>query len=182
MVEKRILEALKKDDKLVLKAIYLEHKPAFLNFARRFNINDEDSLDIYQDAIMALRENGLKGHLDTLKSELKSYLFSIGKYMIYDRLKEKKKLFAKETIEEPVDFDSLKTTRIDYNFSERQRQLQHALKLLGAQCQKVLNLFYFRGFSLDEIVIELSYNNKDVVKSQKSRCIKTLKTIINKTK
>lgn len=179
MIDKPVLIALKNDDKLVLKTIYLEHKPAFLNFARKFNINNEDSLDIYQDAILALRENGLKGNLDTVKTELKTYLFSIGKYMIYKRLKEKKKLHLVDSMEETSVFDEIKINNMDYNFNERQRQLQKALNSLGTQCQSLLNLFYVRGFTLDEIVKELNYNNKDVAKSQKSRCLKSLKKIIN---
>lgn len=181
MVESKILKALKNDDRSVLKSIYVEHKSAFISFAKKFPVSEEDIVDIYQDAIIALRENALKGHMDNLKSELKTYLFSIGKYMIYNRLKEKKKLHLIETIEEPDDFDLLQITQINYDVSERERQLQYAFNQLGEKCQKVIHLFYFRGFTLDDIVKELNYNNKDVVKSQKSRCIKHLKAIITNT-
>lgn len=180
MTDDSLIKALKNDDRSVLKSVYLNNKMAFIAFANRYELSNDDVLDVYQDAIIALRENALKGHLDGLKSELKTYLFSIGKYMIYNRLKEKNKLFVSETIEEPDDFDELKITDIGYDFSPRQRQLQKAFKQLGEQCQNVLNLFYFRGYTLDDIVTKLNYNNKDVVKSQKSRCLKTLKDIIRK--
>ncbi len=179
MTESEILVALKNDDKSVLKSVYLEHKSGFIGFAKTYNIDSEDALDIYQDAIIALRENALKGHLVNLKSKLKTYLFSIGKYMFYKRLKEKKKLHLVLSIEEKNDFDELKITDIDYNFSTRQRQLQIAFNSLGTQCKALLSLFYMRGFTLDEIVEELNYNSKDVAKSQKSRCLKSLKKIIS---
>lgn len=179
MVESKIIVALKSDDKSVLKSVYLEHKSAFGGFAKSYNIDNEDALDIYQDVIIALRENALKGHLDNLKSGLKTYLFSIGKYMIYKRLKEKQKLHLVHSMEESNDFDEQKITDIDYNFNTRQRQLQIAFKSLGSQCKTLLNLFYLRGFTLDEIVEELNYNSKDVAKSQKSRCLKSLKKLIN---
>ena len=179
MIESKILVALKNDDKTVLKSVYLEHKPAFIGFAKTYNIVNEDALDIYQDAIIALRENALKGHLDNLKSGLKTYLFSIGKYMFYKRLKEKQKLHLIHSIEETSDFDELKIKDVDYNFNTRQRQMQQGFKSLGAQCKRLLSLFYMRGFTLDEIVEELNYNSKDVAKSQKSRCLKSLKQTIN---
>lgn len=175
MVESNILIALKNDDKSVLKSVYLEHKAAFIGFAKTYNIDNEDALDIYQDAIIALRENALKGHLDNLKSGLKTYLFSIGKYMFYKRLKEKNKLHLTDSINEKNDTYELIIKDIDYNFSTRQRQLQTAFNSLGEQCKTILNLFYLRGFTLDEIAEELNYNNKDVAKSQKSRCLKSLK-------
>ena len=99
--------------------------------------------------------------------------------MIYKRLKEKQKLHLVHSIKESNDFDELNITDIDYNFNTRQRQLQIAFKSLGSQCKTLLNLFYLRGFTLDEIVEELNYNSKDVAKSQKSRCLKSLKKIIN---
>jgi len=179
MIENDIFVALKNDDKSVLKSVYLEHKPAFIGFAKTYNIDREDALDIYQDAIIALRENALKGHLVDLKSGLKTYLFSIGKYMCYKRLKEKEKLHLSYSAKETSALDELKITDIDYNFNTKQRKLQIAFKSLGPQCQTLLNLFYMRGFSLDEIVEELNYSNKDVAKSQKSRCLKSLKKIIN---
>ncbi len=43
-----------------------------------------------------------------LKSGLKTYLFSIGKYMFYKRLKERQKLHLIHSIEETSDFDELK--------------------------------------------------------------------------
>ena len=94
-------------------------------------------------------------------------------------LKEKKKLHLVHSIEEKNDFDELKITDIDYNFSTRQRQLQIAFNSLGTQCKALLSLFYMRGFTLDEIVEELNYNSKDVAKSQKSRCLKSLKQTVN---
>ena len=175
MKDKAIVDALKNGNSAALKAVYLEHKSAFIGFAKTYNIDNEDALDIYQDAIIALRENALNGHIDNLKSGLKTYLFSIGKYMCYKRLKEKKKLHLTHSINEKNEFYELKIKDIDYNFNTRQRQLQTAFKSLGAQCKTILNLFYLRGFTLDEIAEELNYNNKDVAKSQKSRCLKSLK-------
>jgi DNA-directed RNA polymerase specialized sigma subunit len=54
------------------------------------------------------------------------------------------------------------------------------LKKLGEQCQKVLTLFYYEEKKLDEIQSLLGYTNKDVLKSQKSRCLKQLKDLTKK--
>ena len=45
-------------------------------------------------------------------------------------------------------------------------------------CQKILELFYYQEKKLGDIVNALGYDNKDVVKSQKSRCIKQLRKLI----
>ena len=178
MTDSNLIKGLKNDNKHALKHVYTVNKTAFLNFAKKYPIAKNDVIDIYQDAIIALRENAINGKIDNLKSELKTYLFSIGKYMIYDRLKKQKKIHL---VEEPSIFIENEDAFIfDFNteLTHEQKQLQIAFKALGQKCKDVLTLFYYRGFNLEEIMNELNYTNKDVVKSQKSRCLKTLKALI----
>jgi predicted DNA-binding protein YlxM (UPF0122 family) len=56
--------------------------------------------------------------------------------------------------------------------------LRAHFKKLGKKCQEVLTLFYSRGLSIDEIVEHSDYTDGSVVRSQKSRCLKTLKDMI----
>ena len=58
--------------------------------------------------------------------------------------------------------------------------LQTAFENLGEQCKKVIQLFYYEEKKLDEILTILNYTNKDVLKSQKSRCMKQLKDLKKK--
>lgn len=179
MTDSNLIKGLKNDNKHALKHVYSVNKTAFINFAKKFPIAEEDVIDIYQDAIIALRENAIKGKIDNIKSELKTYLFSIGKYMIYDRLKKQKKMHLVKEDSNLTDYEDALT--FDFNMNEltvEQKQLQTAFKTLGEKCKQVLTLFYYRGFNLEEIMNTLNYTNKDVVKSQKSRCIKSLKALI----
>lgn len=181
MTDKAVIEALKNRDQNVLKQIYSNNRLAFMSFANKYPITNEDAIDVYQDAIIALRDNAVNGTIDDLKSEIKTYLFSIGKYMIYNKVKQQKKMHL---VENPSDFIKNKeafTFNMNTNeLTNDQKQLQTAFKSLGQKCKDVLTLFYYRGFDLEEIMNELNYTSKDVVKSQKSRCIKSLKTLIFK--
>ena len=177
MTDKAVIEALKQGDANTLKTIYSTNRLAFINFAKKYPVSEDTIIDVYQDAIIALRDNAINGKLDSLKSELKTYLFSIGKYMIYDKLKQSKKLHVVETV---YTKDESLIEIPTYDLTREQQQLQAAFKTLGQRCKEVLTLFYYRGFNLEEIMVELNYTNKDVVKSQKSRCIKSLKSLIFK--
>ena len=98
--------------------------------------------------------------------------------MIYEQLRKDKKTVLvntdvlKDEYNEEVEFDN-------EPLSQHQKQLQNGFKRLGEQCKKILTLFYYNGYTLDEITISLNYDKKDVVKSQKSRCLAKLKSIIN---
>src|SRR5690554_264705 len=173
---KRTVDLLKKEDEKTIRDLYNEYRHGFLLFANRYGLEQEQNLDIYQDAIIALCENAQKGHLDELTSSIKTYLFSIGKYMIYAKMRKKKRINEFANIEE-VEGDW-----IDYS-EERENEdiqlLRKSLPKLGQKCQEILNLFYFKEYNLDEITKLMKYDNKNVAKSQKSRCIKQLKDIIS---
>ena len=169
-----LLNFLKNDDQQFIKKFYNDNKNGFLLFAKRYNLQNDDVLDIYQDAVVALIENAKKGKIDDLQSSLTTYLFGIGKFMIFQKFKKEGKTFATENLE------NIELVYEDYSEDETNLQLkilQESFEKLGEQCRKVLQLFYYEEKKLDEIQDILNYTNKDVLKSQKSRCLKQLKEL-----
>lgn len=171
----KIVSLLKKQDEKTIRDIYNEYRPGFFLFAKRYDLSREKILDVYQDAIIALCENAQKGHLDSMSSSLKTYIYSIGKYKIYALLRERNQHTKFENIENVhISIDDYKQEEQD----EDVQQLRKALSQLGEKCQEVLKLFYYQEKSLDEITELMQYDNKNVSKSQKSRCLKQLKEIL----
>ena|SRR5690606_5694976 len=171
--ETQIINSLKRGDERTIHSLYKGYKPEFLAFTSKYNLPADDLLDIYQDAMVALCENAKKGNLENLQSTVKTYFFSIGKYMIFARLKKKKQLFAMEdletfTFEWEDDYEELDDEIVI---------LRHHFKNLGEQCQQILRLFYYEEKNLDEITSTMKYENKNVAKTQKYRCIKYLKQL-----
>ncbi|WP_223034174.1 RNA polymerase sigma factor [Hanstruepera marina] len=171
---------IRQGDIKVLEAIYKENRKAFLNFGLKYNLDKETILDIYQDAIIAFTENIINGKVLALNSSVKTYLFSIGKYLIFKNLKKDSKLETLDLDENRLNFY---VNSIDSTYSEttndNKKLIESCLDKLGEQCQKVLKLFYYNGLTLEEIQEHLNYSNYNTVKSQKSRCLKNLKELIN---
>jgi RNA polymerase sigma factor (sigma-70 family) len=170
-----LIQQLKENDSKTIKKIYVDNRTKFIAFASKYNLGDEVILDVYQDAIIALCENARKGKLDNLQSSVDTYLFSIGKFMIYQLLKKNKKMHVVDDLN-LVDyaFESYDDEKEDAEI----KLLQTAFENLGEKCKKLIQLFYYEEKKLDEILTILNYNNKDVLKSQKSRCMKQLKDLI----
>ncbi|WP_047414257.1 RNA polymerase sigma factor [Cellulophaga sp. Hel_I_12] len=160
--------------------LYNSHRNSFLNFGKKYGLSYDDLCDIYQEAFIALRKHALNGKLDTVNSSLKTYLFGIGKFMIFDVLKEKKKTTEYEPYKLGIhDTIAIVDTEIlTEELSYEQGLLQTYFKKLGKKCQEMLTLFYSRGLSIDDIVAHTDYTDGSVVRSQKSRCLKTLKEMI----
>ncbi len=176
MSEQQLIQLLKEADKDVLRRLYLEYRSAFISFAQKFCSNANDIVDAYQDAIILLQEKALKGDLDDLRCTLKTYLFGIGKYILYDKMRKQKKIVSPMKLEqEAYDYNDIALDFLEDQPNELQQKLQRAFATLGKKCKEVLSLFYYRGYTIEEICDSLHYENKNVVKSQKSRCLKQLK-------
>ena len=171
------IEQLKQKNLKTLDKVYLMHKEEFYLFAGKFSISGDDILDVYQDTVISFYENVQNGKLNTLTSSLKSYLFAIGKFKIYRQM-EKSKLVVNDEL---IVHSSQETETFEVEVStKRQKALKEAFGSLGSKCKKVLELYYYEGLTLDEIQEFLGYSSKEVLKSQKSRCLKQLREFATK--
>ena len=182
MSEKELIQYLKEEDNEVLKMVYLENRNEFIAFAQKFCSSSNNIIDAYQDAIIILKEKAVNGDLEHLSCKVKTYLFSIGKYILYDKMRKQKKIiFQQPDQKEAYNYEEMVQHYLEETPNTMQIQLQRAFAGLGKKCKEVLSLFYYRGYSIEEICLAMNYENKNVVKSQKSRCLKQLKDKI-KTK
>lgn len=162
-------------DNTALKEVYINNRLPFINFARKYQLDQDEILDIYQDSIIAMHENFINGKVEKMQSSIKTYLFGIGKYKIYSYLRENRKMgdLKNEALPDEPNFE------IDESIpNEKQLIIKKALEKMGGSCRNILELFYYRGLTIEEIRISEGYQNDNTVKSQKSRCLKKLKEMI----
>lgn len=172
--EEFFIDDLAAANNFVIEQVYKANKEKFLNYALQYTITKDIAVDIYQDAIVALIEHAQKNKLQQINVSVSTYLFSIGKFMLYNYLKKNKPtIHFSDSVEliEWKDYDTIKE-------EQEVQLLQQYFLQLGDQCKKILTLFYYEEKKLDAIVQLMGYENKDTVKSQKSRCLKQLKNLI----
>jgi RNA polymerase sigma factor (sigma-70 family) len=170
-------ELLKKGDDSALQKVYVENRDVFLSFSRKFNISSDDAEDIYHDTIIAFRENLVTGHLKELKSSLSTYLFAIGKNMIYQLQRQNSRrmnhyiytIYEKNGIPD-VNLSEEKATK-------QQKLLEKVLEKIGKRCKEILNLSFIEGYTIKEVREILNYSSINVLKSQKSRCLKRIREL-----
>ncbi|WP_026764106.1 sigma factor [Sediminibacterium salmoneum] len=73
-----------------LERVYTENREKFIGFALGYSVSKDTAIDIYQDAVVALMEQIKKNKPIAVKSSVATYLFAIGKYMLFHHLKKKK--------------------------------------------------------------------------------------------
>ena len=174
MIEEPTLEQLRTGDSEAYTKIYEAYRDSFLGYARKYELSEEDVLEIYQDSVVKLYENVMSRKLNKLTSSLKTYLFSIGKFKIYEQLRYRKKRVSRE--ESDFKTETFEQSYFgEHQLTERQIALRKHFETLGVRCKTLLNCFYLKGMSLEEIKQAEQYENVNTVKAAKSRCMKQLK-------
>ncbi len=170
------LDELKKGSEEVLKRIYKENRNKFINFARQYNLSNDDIIDIYHDAYIIFYNNVMNNKLQTLTSSISTYLISIGKYLILAKMKKNNQTtnlgFDEPTTKKEI--QRIKDIAIN-ELTVEQKLLYKHFANLGKPCQELLTSFYHRGFTIKDILDQGHYNSENVIKSAKSRCMKNLK-------
>ena len=164
------------EDRLKLKKLYETFRDQFFGFARRYQVDDSDLSDIYQEAFLALRKHALSGRLEKVNCSMKTYLFQIGKHMIYDLYKYKGRNVPYEA---NLHVERGEEIEVEINkgdsLNSEQRELRKRFKTLDQKCRELLTLYYFRGLTLEEIAPKAGLRNANVVKVQKHRCLEKLR-------
>ncbi|MGI9542037.1 MAG: RNA polymerase sigma factor [Cyclobacteriaceae bacterium] len=174
MEEKDIVKKIREGHEQAIVDLYNKYKEEFVNWSyRRYQIDGDDALDIFQDTMIAFYESIQSGKLNQITYQVKTYLFAMAKNLIFNKLK-----FEKRFDHQADPTDNVAVVNIaekDFEITDRHQFMIGQLQGLGEPCFSILRLFFYNSYSMEAIAQELNYKNADVVKSQKLRCIKELK-------
>lgn len=140
-----------------------------------FRVNDKESAkDILQEVFMKAWK--YRATFDHRKSSLKNWLFAIAKNAIFAHYHQQEKHQTQNLSEQLADGQDLEKAIADHELIE---YVFDKLNNLTVREQKILNLRYHQGNSIQEIADMLSMNNS-AVKVAIHRAIKKLQIICNK--
>jgi len=170
-----ILNAIRLGDRDKLGELYEAYRYDFVHFAKNYGLGSERAIDIWQDTIIAFYENATGGKITDLRSSLKTYLFSIGKYaMIDEHRRQRRQASFSDQGQELVE------VLPDQRFTpdEPNEELDAAVNRLGEKCRQLLLLFYYDNFAVEAIADRMGYANENTVSAHKSRCMKKLRELL----
>jgi RNA polymerase sigma factor (sigma-70 family) len=179
MNKQHIIEELKKGNQKLLTEIYIKYKNQFIAYGlKRYPVDAELLKEIYQDLILAFYRNILEGKLIYLSSSVKSYLFEIGKHMIFKQLRSKNfDIQYSDNVREKYAYIEDSVNEEDEK-SEVSLFIKSELEKLGEKCFKILLMFYFEKKKMDDIAAALNFSNVDSAKTQKYKCFERLKASV----
>lgn len=190
------VEGLMRRDPVIGRALDTQLKKYFdMNCKSVFfvDLTLDDKKDIFQESFLAFWENIEAGKLyvengqlfgkggNPFKSKLTTYFMSIAKFKYYEWVRKNsqkanvdmedaglKELLLEMYLEEEPDESEIKLAIISDCLSHMQEH-----------CRQILTLFYYELKTLDEILKQLHYINKDSLKNAKCRCVNSLQDCSN---
>ena len=179
LTDQELFAAVRAGDYAALDQLYLQHRAAFVSYAgQRLYATEEDAVDSFQDAVIAFYKNAATGRLTELTCSLRTYLFAVGKRLVYRRNQQRHR-------ETPTDHeagegrdpaDELDLSLLNRLENDEQREaLALALSRLGDNCRQILHLFYYQRYPIESIQDTLGYSSPGAVRIKKMRCLETLR-------
>ena len=180
--DKEIVEGLQNDILLeddILKYLYSTFYPVIKKYILSKGGNDIEAKDIFQDAIIVFYQN-VKAGKYKLNAKISTYLIALARNMWINRKNQLSKIMTQETwsgngkVTSSLAIDLLLET-------ERNEFARELLNELGDDCRKILSLAIFQNQSMKTICEIMGYQNEQVARNKKSKCLKYLRKAIGKS-
>ncbi len=171
----------------LLDELYVAHRAAFITYAtRKLYATEEDAADCFQDAVIAFYKNVTSGRMTELTCALRTYLFGIGKRLVYRRNQHRHREMPTDP-DEGIGLGNDPTGEQDLSLlnrfedDHRKQMLARALPLLGDTCRQVLILFYYHRYPIESIQDAMGFSSPGAVRIKKMRCLDKLKKLLTPT-
>lgn len=177
MTENQLIKEIREGNQKILADTYNRFRNEFIQWAlKKYHCPKEDCKEIYQISFFIFYDNVMSGKLEYMASNLKTYLFAIGKNKILENNRRNNR-FSYEIKDE-----FLKVEEDDHEFQDHKElqyeQISQGLQRLGNPCKRILEMMYYHNCSIDDITKKIGYKNADTTKNQKYKCMQRLKKIV----
>lgn len=170
-----IIEGIRIDDERALAYLYKLHYPMVSHFILNNSGSDDEAKDIYQEGVIVFYEKIRDNKLE-LTCQIKTYLYSVCRRLWLKRLAEKGKYTT--SMNDVEDFMTLDEDILQQEENERQfGMMSDALEKIGDPCRSLLEDYYLRMQTMQDITEKYGYTNSDTAKNQKYKCLQRLKKI-----
>jgi len=162
------------------KALVYLHRQLFTmtrQFVLQHGGSKEDAEDVLQEGLIAFFKMARTGRLpQELNAE--AYLYTICKNKWFRKAKTASKLETTGLSEAQTDIP-YEDVQIRATIEDEKSYLLNILQQrLGRVCYQILVYFYYEGRKMKEIAQLLSYDNAQVAKNKKSKCMKQLRELV----
>src|SRR5664279_1495071 len=173
--DSELVEAIGEKDMLeqAIVQLYEKHGTIARSFIMGKGGTEQDADDIFQETVVSFIDTVKKGKFRQ-ESGIGTFLVSISKNLWYNEIRRRQRAGNREKLYES-DLEK-EETGVSEIIQERElkKHMSQLLQGLGDSCRKILELFYYENLGMKEIVSHLHYENEQVVRNKKYKCLQQL--------
>ncbi len=173
--DSELVEAIREKEMLepAILQLYKDHAEITRSFIKGKGGTDQDADDIFQETVVSFIDSVQKSKFRQ-ESGIRTFLISISKNLWYNEIRRRQRAINRERLfEADRNMEDPDVSEIIQD-RELKKQLNQLLQDLGDSCRKILELFYYENLSMKEIVSHLHYENEQVVRNKKYKCLQQL--------
>jgi RNA polymerase sigma factor (sigma-70 family) len=166
-----------KDLNQAIQFLYQQYAETTCSFIINYGGSRQDAEDIFQETVISfigiIKKGSYRG-----EASIKTFLVSVARNIWFNELKKRERSDNREKRFEYGREQNEADISEHISNMEKKRQLRELVYKLGEPCRKVLMLFYYENLSMKEIVELLPYENEQVVRNKKYKCLQQLTGMI----
>lgn len=175
--ENEIIKGIIEGNNRVINRIYKLYYPSVARMIVSNNGNNDEAKDIFQEAVMVLYDKLSQSNFE-LNCKLNTFLYAVSRRLWLKQLSRKGHSSKTSDISDfedilQVEEDITQHHEVEKNFD----LMDQAMNQLGEPCKTLLEDFYIKNLSMNEITDKFGYTNSDNAKSQKYKCLQRLKKL-----
>jgi RNA polymerase sigma factor (sigma-70 family) len=173
--DSELVEAIREKEMLeqAILQLYQDHAEITSSFIMGKGGTEQDADDIFQETVVSFIDSVQKEKFRQ-ESGIRTFLISISKNLWYNEIRRRQRAGNREKIFETGREQEEAGISETIQDRELKQQLNQLLIELGESCRKILELFYYENLSMKEIVSHLHYENEQVVRNKKYKCLQQL--------
>jgi RNA polymerase sigma factor (sigma-70 family) len=181
--DEELMEAIQKNERKndAIRYLYQEYFDSLSSLITYNSGSPEDAQDIFQEVIVSFVQIVQDGKFRG-ESSIKTFLYALARNTWLNELKRRGRMNQRNKLyEEGRDSVTIPASE-SFENREIRKQLLASVGRLGEDCRRILTLFYYEGLSMKEILEQTAYENDQVVRNKKYKCLKQLADLINNDK
>ena len=158
-----------------LEQIYLHHRTMITHFVMKNHGSRSQAQDILQETVITFYEKVRNGSY-VQQSKISTFLYAIARFTWLNVLKRRE---TTSRIIETQDASGVDPGPIPEILEQESVELINTVfDKLGDGCRQVLHMSIFDHYSMQEIADNMHYQNAQVVRNKKFKCLRQLKNLL----
>jgi RNA polymerase sigma factor (sigma-70 family) len=174
-----LIEAIRDPRRLneAILSIYQQYSETVSSFIIHYGGDRSDGQDVFQETVVSFIDI-VKQDKFRKEASIKTFLVSIARNVWFSELRKKERAGKRERLFESGRDQQDPGISEYISHRETRQELGSLLYKLGEPCRKVLMMFYYENLSMKEMLDHLPYENEQVIRNKKYKCLQQLTGMI----